>query len=549
MKREATMISKVSLGLRVSLGLLFALSLALPAVAVPWPYQPFNQTHGLGNHFGEYQNYGGSPYYHDGIDLVTPSGPTNTYSVSTDTVTHITVNEPLYSGIMIGTPVSGGLGWLYWHITASTMPFDVGDSVNMYDYIGTTASWPVASFYHTHFNRVMGTGGYPWNWYEAIDNPLLYLVPNTDPDRPVFETTYQGKKFAYRRNAAATVLDPTALSGDVDVVSRIKDIVGMPQWGLNPWKIDYWIRGATNSVPVTNSVTFSGHIPPDATVGVIYSTQSPLNTQGNYDSRIYYFIVTNTDGDGFVESTDANYCWRTGDFGPGDYWTYVRAADIGGNVVTDSMMCTVAGTVSPDVNLPETSHDFGGVLPLQTATWDLRVQNLGIDWLSIREITSSSSVFTVNRSHFYVGPAGEELVRVSFTPLMPQVYLGTLQIKTNDPDEPLLNVTLQGRGLNPATAEDAAPLPSFGLRGVRVVPASGLEVRYALDRRGTAALDVYDVAGHRVRGIELSGADAGVYTWLWNGTDGSGRRMPSGVYFVRLRCGVQSASGSAVLVR
>ena len=110
---------------------LLTLAFSSPADAEPWPYMPFDQTHGLGNHFGEYQNYGGGGYYHDGIDLVTPAGPVATYSVSTGTLTHITINQPLYSGIMIGQPVSGGQGWLYWHINSTTFQFDVGDQVRV----------------------------------------------------------------------------------------------------------------------------------------------------------------------------------------------------------------------------------------------------------------------------------------------------------------------------------------------------------------------------------------------------------------------------------
>ena len=133
---------------RMTLALLAAIGIATAASAEPWPYMPFDQPHGLGNHFDTYQNYGGSPYYHDGIDLVTPDGPVACYSVSTGTITHLTYNQPYYSGIMIGEPISGGEGWLYWHINATTFQFDIGDEVMTNDYIGDTAYWTVAAFHH-----------------------------------------------------------------------------------------------------------------------------------------------------------------------------------------------------------------------------------------------------------------------------------------------------------------------------------------------------------------------------------------------------------------
>lgn len=528
---------------------ILVLAAASLAGAEPWPYLPFDQTHGVGNHYGEYQNYGGSAYYHDGIDLVTPSGPTDTYSVSDGTITHLAYSDPLYSGIMIGEPISGGEGWLYWHINSTTFQYDIGDQVQTNDYIGTTAYWTVYSFHHVHFNKVRGTSGYPWGWYESIENPLLLMQPNDDPDPPVFETTYNGQKFAFRRDGQSTVLDAMALSGNVDIVSRIKDIVGMSQWGLNPWRIDYWIDGATQSVAPTRTVDFSGHIPPDATVGVIYSTQSPLQTRGNYDQRIFYFILTNTDGDGFVESGDASYHWPTGSFAPGDYWVYARASDIGGNVVTDSMLCVVAGTVSPDISLPETSHDFGDVAQGQTATWDLVVRNLGTTHLSIREVTSSNFVFQVNRSHFFVPPGGEVPITVSFTPPMQIAYLGTITIKTNDADEPLLQVSLSGRGVSPAAAEEGAGAAGFAFLGARALTGGGLALRYSLDRPGAVEMEIYDAAGREVRGASIPGAAAGVQSWSWDGRDGAGRAMPSGVYFVRIRSFDRSVTGSGVLLR
>jgi hypothetical protein len=544
MTREATMRRVTA----ICAGAILALVVAFGVLAEPWPYEPFDQEHGLGNAYGEYQNYGGSPYYHDGIDLVTPGGPVRTYSVSTATVTHLTYNDPLYSGIMIGEPVSGGQGWLFWHINSTTFQYDVGDLVPVNAYIGTTANWPVALFHHTHMNKVIGTGGYPWNWYESVENPLVLLEPRTDPDPPVFETTYEGRIFAIGRQGSSTLLDPGTLTGDVDIISRIKDIVGMPQWGLNPLMVWYRIDGAVQSVPQTLSVSFTGHIPPDNTISTIYRTQSPLGTQGNYDSRIFYFIVTNTDGDGMVESTDGAYCWQTANFDAGDYWVYVGATDAGGNATVDSMMCTVAGITNPSASVAETSHDFQSVPLDTTVTWDIRVLNGGVDPLSVREVTSTTPEFRVNRTHFFVPPGAEVPITVSFTPTAVQAYDGTIRIRTNDMLHPQINVAVQGRGLDPASAEEVVGGVRFGLRGTRALP-SGLEVAYALDRSTDVTFEVFDASGRRLRGAEVRGQAPGVHSWTWNGADETGREMPDGVYFIRMRAGARVSSGSAAMVR
>ncbi len=520
-----------------------------PAGALPWPYIPFNETHGLGNAYEEYQDYGSGGYYHDGIDLVTPLGPTAVYSVSSGTLTHLTYNDPYYSGLMVGEPVAGGAGWLYWHINSTTMQFDVGDPVRPGDYLGTTAAWPVANFNHTHFNKVVGTGGYPWTWYISTDNPLAYLDPHSDPDPPVFDLTYQSKRFGFVRQGNGAALNPFALDGDVDIVAKLSDVVGLSQWKLNPYKVEYWIDGAQLDVPVTNSVTCAGVCPVDATIGVIYRTVTPMKTEANYDQRDYYIIVTNTDGDGLIEATDASATWHTPSFGAGDYWVYVRASDLGGNAVTDSMRCTVAGTVSPDIFLPETAHNFGSVPPGSTDTWDMVIRNVGTSYLSIRSLTLNHPAFHVNRSHFFIAPNAEAIVTVSFTPPAQNTYSTTLEIATNDPGSLFVQVPLSGVGAD-ASAVPAPDAAGAGLQilATRLTPGAGLAVRFELARAGAVMAEVHDVTGRRVHAARLDAA-AGAQSWIWDGRSDAGDLVPSGVYFIRLASGERVANRAGVVLR
>ncbi len=521
-----------------------------PAGAEPWPYLPFDEEHGIGNHYGEYQSYGGSPYYHDGIDLVTPA-PVATYSVSPGTVTHLTYNQPLYSGIMIGEPVAGGQGWLYWHINSTTFQFDIGDQVAAGDYIGHTANWPVYAFHHVHFNRVAGTGGFPWGWYLSIDNPLEFLVPRADHLAPVFETTYGGEIFAFARNQSNLLLPSDALTGDVDIVARMFDIVGMPQWRLNPWRVDYWIDGAEASVPLTNTVTFTGQIPASNSIGVIYRSQSPLFTQGDYDNRIFYINLTNTDGDGFVESTDAAYSWQTDLFPAGDYWVHVQAADIGGNVTHQEMLCTIAGVVEPEVQLPTNEHDFGTVGVGASAAWSLIVANQGSDPLSVRALTSSNPVFHTDRAHFFVAPGEQESVEVTFTPPDALHYFGTLTVETNDPQTPAQVVSLSGIGADPSSIESgepAEPAAVTAIQYVRTRPGNGITVSFALNSAAPVRYEIYDLTGRRMAAGDLGVRAAGPGEFVW-GLDRASAAAPSGVYLIRVQAGREEVSLRGLLLR
>jgi len=102
-------------------------------------------------------------------------------------------------------------------------------------------------------------------------------------------------------------------------------------------------------------------------------------------------------------------------------------------------------------------------------------------------------------------------------------------------DSPVLLTSVSGPGLwnvgaNPASVES--------------------RIGFALGREGAAHLDVYDLAGRRVRSLvndELH--PSGRFESLWNLCDDSGRRVSSGTYFVRLESVQGDATGRVVVVR
>jgi len=58
---------------------------------------------------------------------------------------------------------------------------------------------------------------------------------------------------------------------------------------------------------------------------------------------------------------------------------------------------------------------------------------------------------------------------------------------------------------------------------------------------------IYDVAGRQVRRLELAAADgAGETAVVWDGADGTGRAVPSGLYFARARWGGRTATARLV---
>jgi flagellar hook assembly protein FlgD len=71
------------------------------------------------------------------------------------------------------------------------------------------------------------------------------------------------------------------------------------------------------------------------------------------------------------------------------------------------------------------------------------------------------------------------------------------------------------------------------------VPAPGVDVD----------LRIYDVSGRLVRTLAEGRHAPGVYRLVWDGLDGSGRRVASGVYFSRVVIGEWRATRKMVLLR
>jgi len=80
-------------------------------------------------------------------------------------------------------------------------------------------------------------------------------------------------------------------------------------------------------------------------------------------------------------------------------------------------------------------------------------------------------------------------------------------------------------------------------------PASGsVRMDVSSNQSGTMKLEVFDVAGRRVRAF-APGSVSGSYTTEWNRLDNAGRRVASGVYFVRVEHAGHIATRKLVLVR
>ncbi len=334
--------------------------------AIDWPIQPFNASHPLGNSYGEYQNYGGAPYYHPGIDIMAPAG-TPVYAVKAGYVKAVlTIFQDLHWRVAIGDSSGAAAcdGWLYAHLDEATIAVNEGDWVEEGQYLGDLVYWPTAGFHHLHFVKIRNSG-VTWNSdWAFIANPLDELGVIDDGQPPLLSNATASSLFAFCQNEAFSYFsDGDPLAGDVDIICRADDEINH-FWLVAPYELEYKIEG-DSSIPWTVAVRFSGYLDYDQNVNVVYQDDGYLNSKGDYDDRVFYFNLTNTDGDGIIEYTDRARSWQTAYFRNGDYMIYARARDRFGNVAIDSMPVTVrnlfvlSGAVTYDDGNP---HADGAVV-------------------------------------------------------------------------------------------------------------------------------------------------------------------------------------------
>ncbi|MBD3348357.1 MAG: T9SS type A sorting domain-containing protein [Candidatus Eisenbacteria bacterium] len=331
---------------------------------IPWPLAPDAQ-HEVGNTYGEYQNYGGSPYLHPGVDVMGYGGEP-VYAVAPGQVKAVlTTSGQWHWRVAIADSATTGTstGYLYAHLDQSTIVHSVGDMVSEGEYIGDLVTWPVAGFHHCHFARIEDEGAQWYGDWMATDNPHTDFDAQSENEAPVFELAVGGDLLAFCTNQTSSYLDPAALAGQVDIIAHVGDTIES-SWVCTVQEIRYTIYPAAYpEFPVVDdklAVNFDmaldtyigGPIDPFL-VDLLYKQDSTCQTQGDYDYREFYHIITNSDGNEVYESSDLSEAWDTTLLPDADYVVRVTATDAAGNASVDSMTVTTANgnpTAVPDAH-------------------------------------------------------------------------------------------------------------------------------------------------------------------------------------------------------
>ena len=85
---------------------------------------------------------------------------------------------------------------------------------------------------------------------------------------------------------------------------------------------------------------------------------------------------------------------------------------------------------------------------------------------------------------------------------------------------------------------ECSPNPSFG----------PIAISYAVETRNHVTIQIFDLAGRIRQEILITDRASGQGTIHWDGRDSAGRKLPSGIYFVRLSAGSQTFSQKIALM-
>jgi hypothetical protein len=192
----------------------------------------------------------------------------------------------------------------------------------------------------------------------------------------------------------------------------------------------------------------------------------------------------------------------SGTIPPGGNMNIQVIADASGMFGGDYLASVVVNSndpVNPVVELPRVSLTVTGVPVISTTpaslTFDstfvgltpgqeLLVSNAGTDQLIISNITSTSPVFSVDTTHFDLGPLSNMPVTVTFAPVMPGIYEGWLIIESNAAGNPLDSTYVMGIGIE---APICVIAPNFQ-NPVFVPPGDSVEITINMANAGGSNL-------------------------------------------------------------
>lgn len=174
-------------------------------------------------------------------------------------------------------------------------------------------------------------------------------------------------------------------------------------------------------------------------------------------------------------------------------------------LVTDSfanatiqMLLTGQG-IAPQISLDQNSLNFGQVRVGQSESLSLAIQNIGQDTLLVSSILNPEPAFELPELAYplIILPGENSSIDVTFAPTEALNYATQLTIRSNDPDDPELTLSLQGQGVTPDLHVPVTTLDFGEVDG-------SADLSFHLYNEGSAALIIFSVTSSDERFVILN---------------------------------------------
>ena len=215
-------------------------------------------------------------------------------------------------------------------------------------------------------------------------------------------------------------------------------------------------------------------------------------------------VLTATDADGDpltfgiadrpagASLSDGTFSWTSSADQVGSHTLTFTVNDGRGGSDTETIEVTVLAKAVPAVSVLPTSLNFGAVVIGESKTLNLVVSNEGTGPLRVLNIVSSNPSVRVSETGFTLDLAASKTLLVTLDPSAVGTLRATLDIPSNDPETPLLQVPLSGTiGRNPDQPSlilDVG-LVEFGRVAVGEIASFVVPIR----NEGSATLDISNV--------------------------------------------------------
>ncbi len=215
----------------------------------------------------------------------------------------------------------------------------------------------------------------------------------------------------------------------------------------------------------------------------------------------------------------------------------------------------------PQISIAPPTIDFGEVVVGDSAQAQLVIRNLGDAVLSVIEISLLAGLpaqeFQIDTlaAPVTLAPLDSILLGVAFRPITLGAKNGAVLIVSSDPQNDSLEVALSGSAItDPVSVVDEPPvLPDrIVLKPVYPNPFNAEAViEYALPQPAAVRLVIYNLLGQPIRILVDEMETAGFKKVRWDGRDGRGVDVGSGIYYIILigSDSLRGQAGSQRLVR